>query len=245
MTSRFSLRSPTHTTRAPSMHQTIAPATAHATSISTKPTYTTALALPQDIPYLTTIQWAALTSNPLIKTLYPHGPTPALTAFTRNSYIKALQFPSVRIIKATDTERGEIVAFAKWIKYPEEIPEPLEGEGGRIQSVGQAGAGGWSKGNIPSQKPDDVDKRALSDWNGVITQMRRGLMKNRRHTCRAKPDPCSLECYFGSIAPALWGEPSHKAEGTIKSWKANEWHPQYLISSTRILPIKVEAPARS
>ena len=102
------------------------------------------------------------------------------------------------------------MAFAKWIKYPEEIPEPWEGEDGRIQSVGQAGAGGWSKGNIPSQKPDDVDKKALGDWNMVITQMRRGIMKDRRHTCRAKPDSCNLECYFGSIAPALWGEPSQK-----------------------------------
>ncbi|KAL9074688.1 MAG: hypothetical protein Q9161_002056 [Pseudevernia consocians] len=219
MTSRFSLRSPTHTTPAPIMPQTIAPAIAHVTSIPTKASYKIAVALPQDIPYLTTIQWAALTSNPLIKTLYPHGPTPALTAFTRNSYTKALQFPSVRIIKATDTDRGEIVAFAKWIKYPEEIPEPLEGQGGRIQSVGQAGGGGWSKGNIPSQKPDDVDKRALGDWNGVITQMRRGIMKNRRHTCRAKPDPCNLECYFGSIAPALWvldilhTHPSHQGRG--------------------------------
>lgn len=111
------------------------------------------------------------------------------------------------------------MAFAKWIKYPEEIPEPLEGEDGRIQSVGQAGAGGWSKGNIPSQKPDDVDKRALGDWNGVITQMRRGIMKDRRHACRAKPDSCNLECYFGSIAPALWvldilhTHPSHQGRG--------------------------------
>lgn len=204
MSSNYSLRSPTLMSPNPRMPQTIAPAIAHATSIPTKASYTIAVAVPQDIPYLTTIQWAALTSNPLIKTLYPHGPTPALTAFTRNSYTKALLFPSVRIIKATDIERGEIVAFAKWIKYPEEIPEPLEGEGGRIQSVGQAGGGGWSKGNIPSQKPDDVDKRALGDWNGVITQMRRGIMKTKTHTCRAKPDPCSLECYFASIAPALW-----------------------------------------
>ena len=224
MTSRFSLRSPNRTTPNPRMPQTIAPAIAHVTSIPTKTSYKIAIALPQDIPYLTTIQWAALTSNPLIKTLYPHGPTPALTAFTRNSYTKALQFPSVRIIKATDTERGEIVAFAKWIKYPEEIPEPLEGKGGRIQSVGQAGGGGWSKENIPSEKPDDVDKRALGDWNEVITQMRRGIMKNRRHTCRAKPNPCSLECYFGSIAPALWGEPSHKANNVATSWGANQWH---------------------
>lgn len=135
------------------------------------------------------------------------------------------------------------MAFAKWIKYPEEIPEPLEGEGGRIQSVGQAGAGGWSKGNIQSQKPDDVDKRALFDWNGVITQMRRGIMKKRRHTCRAKPDPCSLECYFGSIAPALWGEQYHETGNVIKSCEAIHWltHLQCLISSTRILPTKAEA----
>ena len=207
----------------PSMPQTIAPAIADVTSLPSKSCYTISVAIPQDIPYLTTIQWAALTSNPLIKTLYPHGPTPGLTAFTRNSYTKALQFPSVRIIKATDTESGEIVAFAKWIKYPEKIPEPLQGEGGRIQSVGQAGARGWSKGNTPSQKPDEVDKRALGDWNGIITQMRRGIMKNRRHTCRAKPDPCSLDCYFGSIAPALWGEPSQHAEKMIDSWAADPW----------------------
>ena len=191
------------------MPQTVAPAIAHTTSEPDRTSYTIAVAVSQDVPYLTTIQWAALTSNPLIKTLYPHGPTPALIAFTRNSYTKALQFPSVRIIKATDAQRGEIVAFAKWIKYPEEIPEPLAGEGGRIQSVGQAGAGGWSKGNIPSQKPDDVNKRALGDWNGVITQMRRGIMTKRPHTCRAKPDSCSLQCYFESIAPALWGEQSY------------------------------------
>ena len=201
------------------MPQTIAPAIAHVVSVPNKLSYKIALAVPQDIPYLTTIQWAALTSNPLIKILYPHGPTPALIAFTRSSYTKALQYPSVRIIKATDTERGEIVAFAKWIKYPEEVPETLEGARGRIQSVGQAGAGGWSKGNIPSQKPDDVDKRALGDWNAVMTQMRRGIMKSRRHICRARPDPCSLECYFGSIAPALWGEPYHEAESTIDSVK--------------------------
>ncbi len=114
------------------------------------------------------------------------------------------------------------MAFAKWIRYPEEIPEPLEGERGRVQSVGQAGAGGWSKGNIPSQKPDDVDKKALSDWNVVITQMRRGIMKDRQHTCRAKPDPCSLECYFGSIAPALWGEPYNRAVNAINSWEADQ-----------------------
>ena len=114
------------------------------------------------------------------------------------------------------------MAFAKWIKYPEDIPEPLEGERPRIPSVGQASAGGWSKGNIPSQKPDDVDKIALSDWNGVITQMRRGIMKDRQHTCRAKPDPCSLECYFGSIAPALWGEPFNRAVNAINSWEADQ-----------------------
>ena len=227
------------------MPQTPAPAITHATSTPIQSSYTIAVALPQDIPYLTTIQWAALTPNPLIKTLYPHGPTPALTAFTHNSYTKALQYPSVRIIKATDAG-GEIVAFAKWIKYPEEILAPLEGEEGRIQSVGQAGAGGWSKGNNPSQKPDDVDKRALGDWNGVITQMRRGIMKDRGHTCRAKPDPCSLECYFGSIAPALWGEQSHRLKGLIIPWEADQWHyAQCSIFSTRIRPTKAEVPARS
>lgn len=186
------------------MSKTIAPAIAHATSVPSKPSYTITVAVAHDIPVLTTIQWAALTSNPMIRTLYPHGPTPALIAFTRNSYTKALQFPSVRIIKATDTASGEIVAFAKWIKYPEETIKPLEGGRGKIQ----AGAGGWSKGTVPIPKPEDVDKRALGDWNDVITQMRKGIMKSRRHVCGARPEPCGLECFFGSIAPALWGEPS-------------------------------------
>ena len=206
MADQSSSHAPTPTAPAQSTPQSITPALPHATPTHTKLSYTVTTVAPQDIPYLTTIQWAALTSNPLIKSLYPHGPTPALIAFTRNSYAKALQFPSVSIIKATDVERGEIVAFAKWIKYPEEKPEPVEGGRARMQSVGQTGGGGWSKGNIPSQKPDDVDKRVLSDWNDVITQMRKRIMKNRRHVCHARPDPCSLECYFGSIAPALWGE---------------------------------------
>lgn len=187
---------------------TIAPAIAHATSVPSKPSYTITVAVAHDIPVLATIQWAALTSNPLIKTLYPYGSTPALIAFTRTSYTKALQFPSVRIIKATDTASGEIVAFAKWIKYPEETTKPPEGARGEIQSVGQTGAGGWGRGTAPSPKPEDVDKRALGDWNDVITRMRKGVMKSRRHVCRARPEPCGLECYFGSIAPALWGEPS-------------------------------------
>lgn len=185
-------------------------------------------ALPSDIPYLSTIQWAALLSNPLIQTLYPEGPTPALTAFTRRSYEKALSFSSVRLIKATDVERGEIVAFAKWIVYPdEEADEDLidlvkeEGEGeGKEEKVKPDG--GWGKGNGEvAQRPEGVDEKALGAWNDIMTRTRRGIMGNRGHNCDTRAEEgtgCGLECYFKSIAPALWGNsspPSHLFAYTI------------------------------
>ena len=155
-------------------------------------------ALPTDIPYLSTIQWAALLSNPLIQTLYPQGPTPDLTAFTRDSYNRAIQFPSVRLVKATDTERGEIVAFAKWIVYPEEDIDEWPG----AQKTQRSGS--WAHVGEP-EKPKEVNEKALRAWNDIISRMRRGIMRNRRHECHAVGE-CTLECYFGCFAPRLWGK---------------------------------------
>lgn len=171
---------------------------------------------PRDIPYLSTIQWAALLSNPLIQTLYPLGPTPALTAFTRDSYSKAMTYPSVRLIKATDIERGEIVAFAKWIVYPEE-GEKDEDEEGLNEKEDTHSMN--EKSNAPrsnswvnvegekSSKPDGVNERALRAWNEVMNRTRRGIMGNRRHHCHSKTEEHGLECYFACFAPRLWGEP--------------------------------------
>ena len=155
-------------------------------------------ALPTDIPYLSTIQWAALLSNPLIQTLYPQGPTPDLTAFTRDSYNRAIQFPSVRLIKATDKERGEIVAFAKWIVYPEEDIDEWPG----AQKTQRSGS--WAHVGEP-EKPKEVNEKALRAWNDIISRTRRGIMRNRRHECHAVGE-CTLECYFGCFAPRLWGK---------------------------------------
>ena len=169
---------------------------------------------PRDIPYLSTIQWAALLSNPLIQTLYPHGPTPALTAFTRESYSKAITYPSVRLIKATDTERAEIVAFAKWIVYPEEREEEekdresLNGKMDQDEMNEKANPRNNSWVNAEggkTSKPDGVDERALRAWNEVMNKTRRGIMGNRRHACRSTTGECTLECYFACFAPRLWG----------------------------------------
>lgn len=170
---------------------------------------------PRDIPYLSTIQWAALLSNPLIQTLYPHGPTPALTAFTRESYSKAITYPSVRLIKATDIERREIVAFAKWIVYPEDRDEDESDEESLNEKAEEVAMNekitprnnSWVNAEgEKSSRPDGVDKRALRAWNEVMNRTRKGIMGNRRHACRSKTGECSLECYFACFAPRLWGE---------------------------------------
>ena len=162
--------------------------------------YAVSPALPSDIPILSTVQWAALLSNPLTQTLYPKGPTPALTTFTRHSYQNAIQFPSVRLIKATDEDSGEIVAFAKWILYPEAKNDLIEIDS---DAKGEETNKGWTNEQTPA-RPEDVDERALEAWNKVITKTRRKVMASRKHTCYKGGD-CSLECYFASIAPALWG----------------------------------------
>lgn len=167
-------------------------------------TFTIAPAQPNDIPYISTIQWAALLSNPLIQTLYPQGPTPALTAFTRESYKKAIQYPSVRLIKATDVERGEIIAFAKWIVYPEgNIDEWDDTAAGQRQR-----SGSWT--NVEeSQRPQEANERALGAWNASIGRTRRRILGNRRHACQQAGKECGLECYFACFAPRLWGKSHH------------------------------------
>ena len=169
-------------------------------------TFVIAPALRNDIPYLSTIQWAALLSNPLIQTLYPQGPTPALTAFTRESYNRAIRYPSVRLIKATDTERGEIVAFAKWIVYPEEDIHEWDGTG--LDAGRTHRSDSWA--NVEElQRPQEANERALRAWNEIINRTRRGILRNRRHACQQVTGEHSLECYFACFAPRLWGESTH------------------------------------
>lgn len=167
-------------------------------------TLSISLALPSDIPYLSTIQWAALFNNPLVQTLYPQGPTPALTAFTRESYQKAIQFHSVRLIKATDQEQGEIIAFAKWIIYAEEEIDPVQPVKGHLEDEEEGkSASGWEYIDKPP-RPEGVNEKALYGWNAIISRTRMKIMRKKGHACHSEGE-CSLECYFASIAPSLWG----------------------------------------
>ena len=166
-------------------------------------TFTVSLALPNDIPHLSTIQWAALSNNPLIQTLYPQGATPALTAFTKESYEKAVQFPSVRLIKATEEERGEIVAFAKWVVYSGKHNNLIGTDGDDNENKEEEQASGWANKESPP-RPEGVDEKALLAWNTAITKSRTRVMRKRK-CARHSAGGCSLECYFASIAPALWG----------------------------------------
>lgn len=203
--------------------------------------FTVSAVLPSDIPSLSSIQWAALLNNPLVNTLYPEGLTPALTAFTRDSYLRALSFPSVRLIKAVDEGSGEIVGFAKWIIYPEEDHLLREG-----WWKGKEKDGGWRHGKQKdgaTSRPEGVDERALGAWNDVIARTRKKIMQSMGHKCSLKGG-CSLECYFGSIAPALWvldiihTHPLHQACGVgtlLLKWgtdRADRLHMQCYVESS-------------
>lgn len=184
-----------------------------------------------DVSLLTAIQWAALGTNPLIRTLYPKGATSGLLAFTDTCYKRALQYPSVRLIKATHDETGVIVAFAKWIIYRkdqeqalegpktdalgkfkvhnagEEVswPEPLANE--PKESVGRR-LSGWERDEDQSlSQPPDSDPKTLQAWGNIITRTRNNVSGPKGHACKFET-PCSLECYFSSFAENLWGRAS-------------------------------------
>lgn len=182
-----------------------------------------------DVPALATIQWAALSNNPLIRTLYPRGATPSLAAFTTISYQRVVRFPSVHLIKAVDHETGEVVAFAKWILFRKDEhrarstnpDEPYRDE------VDEDDGGGWRKSpryhDSTSQDPPDCYTKALRDWNGIITRTRKGFMGNKRHSCALSASPTdpshSLSCYFSCFARSLWvldilhTHPNHQGRG--------------------------------
>lgn len=166
--------------------------------------FTVALVEHADIPTIATIQWAALRDNSLSQTLYPRGFTPELANFTRASYEKASTYPSVRMIKATDDESGQIVAFAKWIIYK----HGRQGDDSTTESHG-AGKGahngaeeGWRKGKVGPQQPPHCYTRVLDDWNRRITTMRKSVVENRRHFCQSAPEH-SLSCYFACYSTNL------------------------------------------
>ena len=181
--------------------------------------YTVTLVNPADIPTITTIQWSALRENPLIQTLYPRGPTPELADFTTASYEKASTYSCVRIVKATDDETGQIVAFAKWIFYRQDQQVSEEGaiEIGASQGL-QAGAS-QCKGKTPPRKPPPhCYTRALEEWNSKITKMRKGIMGKRQHTCMSASKH-SLSCYFACysrnlcVLDILHTHPSQQGKG--------------------------------
>ncbi len=175
-------------------------------------TFAIALVKPTDIARLTDIQWTALSRNPLIQTLYPRGTTVALTDFTSTSYTKVLEYPSVHLIKATDEDTGEIVAFAKWILYRQNEEENLHGRNRSItpkngsSNGGSRRSSGWQKEERESPStPPDCHGVLLDRWGTIITKTRKWLSGPRGHACKSGA-PCSLECYFSSFAPNIWGK---------------------------------------
>lgn len=201
-----------------------------------------------DIPVLTTIQWAALHDNALIKSIYPRGPTSALVEFTNSSYRSALGFPTVHLIKATDEASGQVVAFAKWIIFRQD--EHTDKESPHVDGTANdlPGGHGWRRQQTV-KAPPDCYSRVLRDWNRVITKTRKGLMANRRHSCQETPIH-SLSCYFASYAKDLWvldilhTHPLHQRKGAgaqLVRWGTdmadNEGFPCYVEASRSALKI--------
>ncbi|KAL9102420.1 MAG: hypothetical protein Q9163_002442 [Psora crenata] len=145
--------------------------------------YTIAPVNPADIPFLTAIQWAALSTNPLIQVLYPRGATPALKAFTIASYERAITFPSARLIKATDDATGELVGFAKWIIYHPGHEE--ENPNGRESGQESRRRSGWVRDKyMMPPMPPDCHGTLLERWGNIINRTRKRITGPRGHACR-------------------------------------------------------------
>ena len=156
-----------------------------------------------DLATIATIQWSALRDNPLIQTLYPRGPTSELVEFTAASYERTRTYPSVRIVKATDDETGQIVAFAKWIVYNDHEQQSdqvdVEGEVDKDDPVVRE----WSNKEAKTQKPPPhCYTRALNDWNNRIVKMRKSILDHRNHSCVSRSKH-SLSCYFACFSMSL------------------------------------------
>ena len=166
---------------------------------------TVALVEPADLSSIATIQWSALRDNPLTQTLYPRGLTADLVKFTTASYEKACTYPSVRIIKATDDETGQIVAFAKWVIYKQEEQEDDEMKEAHAagENLREGKNEGWHSGKASLQSPPHCYTRVLDDWNRRVTSMRTGVMSNKRHSCRSTSKH-SLSCYLACYSTKMW-----------------------------------------
>ena len=170
--------------------------------------YSVSAVQPADIPRLADIQWAALSSNPLTKVLYPRGPTSALLEYTNNSYRRTSAFPSAKLIKATKDATGEIVGFAKWILYRKDEEQHLRQSvsGIRQPSTQSRRSSGWEKEkHLMPPLPPDCHGILLEKWGDTINKTRKKVGGRRGHACKAGR-PCTLECYLSSFADNMWGK---------------------------------------
>ena len=169
--------------------------------------YSVSIVQPADIPRLAEIQWAALSSNPLTRVLYPRGATPALLEYTTNSYKRTSSFPSAKLIKATNDATGEIVGFAKWILYRKDEEQHLRQSVGGIrqQSAESRRSSGWEKEtHLMPSLPPDCHGMLLERWGNTISRSRKKISGRKGHACKAGA-PCTLECYLSNFADDLWG----------------------------------------
>jgi hypothetical protein len=103
-------------------------------------------------------------------------PGPARRAWAAPLVAAAQQQASVRLLKVTDDDTGEVIAFAMW--------EVVEAEGTQQQQ--EAGKRQWVR------LPDGANQ-ALSDaFQDALEALRRRHMRGRKYYCMSPPSPIIL-----------------------------------------------------
>ena len=124
-----------------------------------------------DIQRLLDIMYAAFSEDAWNRIMYPVIPGPEARAVSIERWRDEISTnPTIRFIKAVDTDLDEIIAFARWNIYEVERPESQ-----------------WK-----TTKPRDWDTgtnvEAANEFYNAVCEARRKFMGGKPHCCRCKPD---------------------------------------------------------
>lgn len=83
--------------------------------------------LDADIEPAIVLDFTSFREDPVHITIFPNGPSPTTVAWNAAMDRKDLaEDPTVKPMKVTDTETGEIVAYGRWVFLPQREEKDLE-----------------------------------------------------------------------------------------------------------------------
>lgn len=120
----------------------------------------------EDFPVLDDVHAAAFENDPISRLVAPKGHTPASREVGIGTLQVQVKDPSLHIIKAVDTETGEIAGWARWNIYPS----------------------GRSDEELSSPKParpenPELNMELRNNLLALIEKSRRGVMGGKPHCC--------------------------------------------------------------